>query len=75
MANTFPEQLRQEIKQSGMTLYAIANATGIQKSQMSRFMSGERGLSIEGITAICDLLGLELVQRKAGKPAKGKRRK
>jgi transcriptional regulator with XRE-family HTH domain len=76
MANTFPDQMRREIKRSGISLYAISKATGIQDSQMYRFMSGERGLSIEGITAICELLGLELVQRKAGKPAaKRKQRK
>ena len=73
MANTFPDQMRRAIKRSGMSKYAIAKATGIQESQLSRFMSGERGLSIEGITAICDLLRLELVQRNAGKPTKTRR--
>ena len=69
----FPDQMRKAIKNSGLSLYAIAKTTGIQRPQLSRFMSGERGLSIESITAICDLLGLDLVERKAGKPAKGKR--
>ncbi len=63
---TFPEQLRREINRSGMSLYAIAKATGIQKSQMSRFMSGERGLSIEGIEKVCTLIGLRLT--KVSKP-------
>jgi transcriptional regulator with XRE-family HTH domain len=72
MAHTFPEKLRREIQRRELAMYAIAKATGIDKGQISRFVSGERGLSIEGITEICKLLGLELV---ATKPAKGKRAK
>jgi transcriptional regulator with XRE-family HTH domain len=73
MATTFPDQLRREIKRSGMSMYAIAKATGVDKGQVSRFVSGERGLSQESFSTICDFLGLELVKRQAGKPAKGKR--
>jgi transcriptional regulator with XRE-family HTH domain len=78
MANTFPDQMRRAIKNSGMSLYAIAKITGIQRPQLSRFMSGERGLSIEGITEICKLLGLKLVgsaRKPAGKSRKAKRKK
>jgi hypothetical protein len=49
------------IDHSGLTRYAIAKATGIHQSQLSRFMVGERGLSIEGIEKICDLIGARLV--------------
>ena len=63
---TFREQLRREIRRSGLSAYAIAKKTGIQQSQLSRFMSGERGLSLEGIDAVCELIGLQLVA--AGKP-------
>ncbi len=68
---SFRDQLRNAIRQSGLSCYRIAKETGIQQAQLSRFMSGERGLSIEGIEAICDLIGLQLVMRdKPKRPSK-----
>jgi transcriptional regulator with XRE-family HTH domain len=58
---SFREQLRRAIRRSGLSRYAIAKQTGIQQSQLSRFMSGERGLSIAAIEAICTLIGAGIV--------------
>jgi hypothetical protein len=63
----FSDQLRAAIAGSGLTRYAIAKVTGIHQSQLSRFMVGERGLSIEGIVKICELIGARLVVERQAK--------
>ena len=55
------EQLRKAMERSGMTRYEIAKQAGIEQSSLSRFFSGDRGLSQDAIDAICKLLGLRLV--------------
>jgi transcriptional regulator with XRE-family HTH domain len=73
----FDEQLRRAIDASGMSRRAISKATGIDESNLSKFMSGKAGLSVEGINNICKLIGAKLVpgKPKAGKlAAKDKRR-
>ena len=55
------DQLRDLIDSCGMTRYAIWKATGIEQSQLSRFMHGERGLSMTAIDALGELLDLEVV--------------
>ena len=67
----FTDQLRQAIKQSGFSQYRLAKLSGTDQSQLSRFMHGERGLSIEGIERICELIGARLVVD--AKPATPKR--
>ncbi len=56
----FSDQLRRAISQSGLSHYAICQATGINKANMSRFMSGERGLELSNIDKIVAMLGLRL---------------
>jgi transcriptional regulator with XRE-family HTH domain len=60
----FSQQLRQAIDRSGLSHYAICQATGINKGNLSRFMSGERGLSLESIDKIVAILDLKLEARK-----------
>jgi transcriptional regulator with XRE-family HTH domain len=69
----FDEQLRRAIEASDMSQRAVARAVGVDEGNFSKFMSGRIGLSMETTNKVCELLGLELVQRKAAKPAKGKR--
>ena len=57
------ETIRAAIEASGETRYRIAKETGIAESQLSRLMSGERGLSAETIERLADYLGLEIVVR------------
>jgi transcriptional regulator with XRE-family HTH domain len=59
------DQLRQLVANSGKTLGEFARDTGIDKSALSRFVNGERGLSMESLDTIGDYLGLEIRQRKA----------
>ncbi len=58
------EQLRQAILDAGETRYAICKATGIGQDVLSRFMSGERGLSNRVMDRLGEYLKLELVSRR-----------
>ena len=58
------EQLRAAIEDSGETRYAIAKATGIDQSVLSRFVNGERGLSLDAIDTLGDYLKLEIVRKR-----------
>jgi transcriptional regulator with XRE-family HTH domain len=53
-------QLRAAVDADPRSRYELANLVGMQQSAMSRFMSGERGLSIEALESLCEVLGLEL---------------
>ena len=57
------DRIRQAIESSDVSRYAIAKATGIEESALSRFVNGKRGLSMEAIDTVAEYLGLELVKR------------
>jgi hypothetical protein len=54
------DSIRKAIRQAKVSRYQIAQDTGIHESALSRFVSGERGLSMEAVDTLCDYLGLEL---------------
>jgi transcriptional regulator with XRE-family HTH domain len=56
------DQVRQHIRDSGMTQKAFSDALGIDPATLCRFMSGEQGLRMIVLDRVCDYLGLELVQ-------------
>ncbi len=70
-SNKLTDQLRAAVAGCGMSLGDLARATGVDKSALSRFVNGERGLSMEGIDAIGQCLGLRIVADKL-KTKKGK---
>jgi predicted transcriptional regulator len=61
MDNLFTDQLRAAIRDSEMSLGAIALSTAIDKAVLSRFMNGKSGLSVTSIDRLCTVLGLRLV--------------
>jgi transcriptional regulator with XRE-family HTH domain len=63
------DQIRQAIVDSGETRYRISKATGINEAAQSKFVHGERGLSLESLDALAEYLHLEIVMRK---PSKGR---
>lgn len=65
------EQLRQAVLNCGETQYAVCKATGIDRTALSRFINGERGVSMKVLDTLGEYLGLRIV---ADKP-KGKARK
>ena len=62
MAKT-EETLRKAIKHSPDSRYRIAQDSGVSEGQLSRFISRERGLSMDNIEKVADALGLEIVVR------------
>jgi transcriptional regulator with XRE-family HTH domain len=57
------DQIRQAVEQCGETRYAIAKATGIDQSTLSRFVSGERGLPMNTLDRLADYLGLTITMK------------
>ena len=60
----FSEQIRTAIQESELTRYEIAKRTGVDQAALSRFMSGERGLSTSSLDKLMVVLELEVVNRK-----------
>lgn len=58
------QQIRVAVDASGMSRYRICKELGIAESTMSRFMSGQGGLSMEVIDALADLLNLTIKSAK-----------
>jgi plasmid maintenance system antidote protein VapI len=58
--------IRRAIKQSGLTPYRVATDADVDRAIMTRFVNGQRGLTLDTASRICDMLGLELrpVRRK-----------
>jgi hypothetical protein len=67
MGEPFSESLRRAIRECGMTRYAISVRTGIDQATLSRFMKGERGLSLSAIDKLVEALGLEIRTRRKRK--------
>jgi transcriptional regulator with XRE-family HTH domain len=55
------DEIREAVEKSGLTRYRIAKELGLAESTMSRFMNGKRGLSLDNIDRLAELLGLEIV--------------
>jgi transcriptional regulator with XRE-family HTH domain len=65
MKQNVVDQLRKGIEASGESQLSLAEATGINQGNLSRFMRGERGLSMENFAKLCAHLGLSLSAKKA----------
>jgi len=64
------DQLRQAVLNCGQSQYAICKATGIDKSALFRFVTGERGVSMEVMNTLGEYLGLRIVTDKPKSKAK-----
>jgi len=54
------EQVRRAIDAAGVTRYRIAKDLDISEATLSRFMSGERGLTLKVLDRLAEYLGLTL---------------
>jgi len=68
---TITEQSREAIEQCGMPRAELSRLTGVAQSMLSRFVSGERSLTLDSIDKIGAVLGWEL---KTDATKKGKRK-
>lgn len=57
------DEIRTAIAAGHRSRYRIAKDLDISQAQLSRVMSGERGLSIDTLERLSDYLGLEIVIR------------
>lgn len=55
------DQIINAIETSGKTCYRIAQESGISQGQLSRLISGERGLSLDNLERLAKALDLEIV--------------
>ena len=69
------DDIRDAIEASEMTRYRIAKQTGIGESQLSLFMAGKKGLSVEALETLADCLDLEITTRRKRKKPNRKERK
>jgi ribosome-binding protein aMBF1 (putative translation factor) len=60
----FSDILRRTITDCGRSRYEISKETGIAESILSRFIHGERGLSLQSVDKLVAFLGIELNHRK-----------
>jgi plasmid maintenance system antidote protein VapI len=60
------------VNASDQTPYAIAKGAGVARSQLSRLMSGERGLNTDTIERLADYLGLQITIEPKSKTTKGR---
>lgn len=63
--------LRAAIKENGLSGNELCKRAGVNKAALSRFTSGERGVSVESAEALAKAMGLEIVLRPVRK-GKGK---
>jgi transcriptional regulator with XRE-family HTH domain len=57
------QTIRQAIRESTHSRYAISKALGIDQGQLSKLMKGEAGLSLERIEQLADFFDLEIIIR------------
>ncbi len=57
------DRIRQAITASDKTRYRLSQETGIPQSQLSRFMTGEKGVSFEALERLAEALDVEIIVR------------
>ena len=57
------EQLREAIVKADVTRYAISKATGVSQAALSKFVLGQRGISVEAMDAVGLYLELSITSR------------
>jgi len=64
------DKLRQTIEKGPKSRYRLSKETGIEQSQLSRFMAGTRILGIESIEKLAKALDFELVMQNRARKRK-----
>jgi transcriptional regulator with XRE-family HTH domain len=60
-ASGLKAQLRQAIRDSGQSLNQLSALCGVGRDRLSRFVRGERGISMDAAEKICEVLRLRLI--------------
>lgn len=56
-------QLKKAIENSGQSLNQLSKVSDVGRDRLSRFMRGERGLTLDAAERLCLALGLRLTAR------------
>jgi transcriptional regulator with XRE-family HTH domain len=64
---TLTDQLREAIRQDGRSLSQLGRDTGVDVARLSRFVRGERGLSLDAVDRIAAALRLRLTRGRTPK--------
>lgn len=56
------DQIRRHVRECGLSCYAISKAARIDQAALSRFLSGERGISAKALDRLGELLDFEVVR-------------
>ncbi len=63
MANDIADELRKIIRQAarqGLTRYRLSRVTGVDQSNLSRFMHGKGTISLDKMSQLAEALGYEI---------------
>ncbi len=64
MSKSLTEQIRDAVRGSKLSQYRICQETGIDKASLSKFLSGERGLSLAALDKLATLLKLRIISER-----------
>ncbi len=67
--------LKEAVAGCGLSLNQLAKECGVSQPQLSRFMSGDRMLSLPSAAKLFEFFNLEVISRTAKKPAPKKLKK
>ena len=67
MMTSFSDQIRRAVDRSGLSRYRICKEIDLDQALMSRFMSGQGGLSLKSLDRLAKLLGLTVSVKKSKK--------
>lgn len=54
------DRIREAVRASGLSLYAVARDSGVNVAPLQRFMAGEHGLTVDSAEKIGGIVGLDL---------------
>jgi plasmid maintenance system antidote protein VapI len=58
---TVTDQIRRHVRECGLTCYALSKLAAIDEATLSRFLSGERGISAKALDRLGAVLNFEVV--------------
>jgi transcriptional regulator with XRE-family HTH domain len=61
-ARTVTQQLREQMRRSGLNLVQLSELSGVSAAQLSRFLNAKRGLNTDTVDRLCTALGLQLTK-------------
>ncbi len=61
---TIQQQLIDEITESGLSQNKLAELSGVAQPNLNAFINGKRGLSLNALNGLCQVLQLKLIKKR-----------